>query len=150
MEEGRLVLQAALLGAGAAALYDMLRPFRLRFPRCAPWLDGAYVLTAAVAAFAFLLRRGSGELRGFLLCGGVYWLASTLGKRKSWQLWGMALGMLCCYAAGTLWYALGYLRGSSVGVGFVLARCVAPYVIPDAMKLVLAHRLALRLKRFVY
>lgn len=111
---------------------------------------GLPVFTGFRGGLGVLLGATGGYIGGFLLCGGVYWLASTLGKGKSWQLWGMALGMLCCYTAGTLWYALGYLRGSSVGVGFVLARCVAPYVIPDAMKLVLAYRLAQRLKRFVY
>ena len=62
---------------------------------------------------------------------------------------GMVIGILCCYAAGTLWYALGYLGGSGMGVGLVLVRCVLPYLIPDGIKLVLAYRLAQRLKRFV-
>ena len=113
-------------------------------------MAGLPVFTGFRGGLGVLLGATGGYIGGFLLCGVVYWLASTLGKGKSWQLGGMALGMLCCYAAGTLWYALGYLWGSSVGVGFVLARCVAPYVIPDAMKLILAYRLALRLKRFVY
>ena len=65
MAEGRLLVQAILLGSVSAVVYDLLRPFRLRFPRCALWLDGAYTLAVGIAAFAFLLRRGTGELRGY-------------------------------------------------------------------------------------
>ena len=113
-------------------------------------LAGLPVSTGFRGGLGVLLGATGGYIGGFLLWGTVYWLAAALGKTSRWQIVGTVLGVLCCYAAGTLWYGLGYLQGSSVGIGFVLIRCVVPYVIPDAVKLLLAYRLAQRLKRFVY
>ena len=110
---------------------------------------GLPVFTGFRGGLGVLRGATGGYIWGFLLCGGVFWLASALGKSLRWQIGGMVIGMICCYAAGTLWYALGYLSGSDMGVGLVLARCVLPYLIPDGIKLVLAYRLAQRLKRFV-
>lgn len=113
-------------------------------------MAGLPVFTGFRGGLGVLLGATGGYIGGFLLWGGVYWLVTALGKSKHWGLSGTVLGMLCCYGAGTLWYTLGYLQGSTVGMGFVLARCVVPYLIPDALKLILAYRLARRLKRFVY
>jgi biotin transport system substrate-specific component len=112
-------------------------------------LAGLPVFTGFRGGLGVLLGATGGYIWGFLLCGGVFWLASALGKCLRWQIGGMVLGMICCYAAGTLWYALGYLGGSDMGFGLVLVRCVIPYLIPDGIKLVLAYQLAQRLKRFV-
>ena len=92
MAEGQLLLRTILLGVGAAAVYDMLRPFRLRFRRWTPWLDGGYVLAVGVTAFAFLLRQSSGELRGFLLAGGaggaaLYAALFSQMLQPVWQFW---------------------------------------------------------------
>lgn len=112
-------------------------------------IAGLPVFTGFRGGLGVLLGATGGYIWGFLLWCGVYWLAYRLGKSSHWQIGGIALGLLCCYAAGTLWYALGYLSGSDMGFGLVLARCVLPYLIPDGIKLVLAYRLAQRLKRFV-
>ena len=62
--------QSILLGLSAGLLYDLLRPFRVRAPRATGWLDGAYCLAVGGAMFLFLLRRGAGQLRGFVILGG--------------------------------------------------------------------------------
>ena len=64
-----LFAQSILLGLGAAAVYDSLRPFRRR--RTVALLDLAYMAALTFAAFAFLLRRGEGVLRGFAVVGAV-------------------------------------------------------------------------------
>lgn len=110
-------------------------------------MAGLPVFTGFRGGLGVLLGATGGYIWGFLIWGGVYWLASILGKGLRWQIGGMVIGIICCYTAGTLWYTLGYLGGS--GIGLVLLRCVVPYVLPDAVKLLLAYRLALRLKRFV-
>ncbi|MBQ8851163.1 MAG: spore cortex biosynthesis protein YabQ [Oscillibacter sp.] len=110
MAEGWLFLQSILLGAGAAVVYDFLRPFRLRFRRCAPFLDGAYPLAVGAAAFAFLLRRAEGELRGFLVVGaigGAVLYAAGMSEllRPLWDFWAetavelVRLGLLPVKAA---------------------------------------------------
>ena len=63
--------QSILLGLSAGLLYDLLRPFRVRAPRATGWLDGAYCLAVGGAMFLFLLRRGAGQLRGFVILGAV-------------------------------------------------------------------------------
>ena len=63
--------QSILLGIAAAIVYDLLRPFRYRFPRSTALLDSLYCLAIAGTGFLFLLRRGEGELRGFLVLGAI-------------------------------------------------------------------------------
>ena len=67
----QMFAQSILLGVGAGMLYDCLRPFRARFPAGSGVLDGLYSLAVGLGAFAFLLRCSDGELRGFLVAGGL-------------------------------------------------------------------------------
>jgi biotin transport system substrate-specific component len=58
----------------------------------------------------------------------------------------MALGILVCYAFGTAWFMIVYAKTSGpIGIGTALAWCVIPYLIPDAVKIVLASFLVGRL-----
>jgi len=116
-----------------------------------------YLLLGAIGAPVFSGFRGGmgailgttgGYLFGFMLTALVYWLITAIcpaGKPA-----GMAVGMLLCYGCGTVWYGWGYLGGSALSLGAVILKCVAPYLIPDALKLLLAWLLAKRLRRFVY
>lgn len=92
-----------------------------------------------------------GYLVGFLFSGLIYWLITHLGGNcEKSRILAMVAGLLGCYLFGTLWFYFGYLQGgSAMGVGFILLRCVVPYILPDAVKLTLAFWLARRLKRFV-
>ena len=63
-------LTAAALGAAAAAVYDLLRPVRLRRRknrRLTHVLDGVYLLAVAPALLWYALRVGEGELRLVML-----------------------------------------------------------------------------------
>ena len=58
---------------------------------------------------------------------------------------GMAVGMFVCYLFGTLWYVFA----TGVGLaGFIAAtaKCVLPFIVPDAMKCVLAFWLAKKIR----
>ncbi|MBE6963886.1 MAG: hypothetical protein E7443_04705 [Ruminococcaceae bacterium] len=84
--------QSILLGLSAGVLYDLLRTVRLRLPRSTAVLDGLYCLCVGAAAFLFLLRRGSGELRGFMALGGVggavlFFCALSRPLRPVWDFW---------------------------------------------------------------
>lgn len=62
----------------------------------------------------------------------------------------MVLGLLLCYAAGTGWFLLVYLQKTGpISLGVVLAKCVVPFLLPDAVKLTLAWLLSHRLARHV-
>lgn len=88
--------QSILLGVSVGILYDLLRPFRLLLPRIAPLLDGAFCAAAGSCCFLFLLRRGSGELRGFLVVGALggavlFFCAFSAWLRPVWRFWADTL-----------------------------------------------------------
>lgn len=101
---------------------------------------GMPVFSGFQGGFGVLLGVTGGYLWGFLASGLMYWMLERFGKipaiLASWTV---------CYLCGTLWF----LHWAGGGVGFVLLRCVAPYLIPDALKLILALRLSRRLSKFV-
>ena len=88
--------QSILLGISVGVLYDLLRPFRLLLPRVAPLLDGAFCAAVGSVSFLFLLRRGSGELRGFLVVGALggavlFFCAFSAWLRPVWAFWANTL-----------------------------------------------------------
>lgn len=104
-----------------------------------------YLLLGAVGLPVFSGFRGGpgmllgitgGYLWGFLVSGLLYWAFEKAGK-----LPGMVIGMLGCYLTGSFWF---YLH-SGGGLGFILLRCVVPYLIPDGIKIFLALALSRRL-----
>lgn len=97
---------------------------------------GLPVFSAFQGGFGVLLGPTGGFLRGFLLSGLVYWALERLNKPAA-----LICGMLTCYLCGCLWF----LHWSGGGFGFVLLRCVIPYLIPDGLKLALAWQLSRRL-----
>lgn len=117
---------------------------------------GVYLLLGAVGVPVFSGFRGGaavlmgatgGYVFGFLFAGLLYWVITHFRKTPVFQLFAMAVGLLVCYAAGTAWFCLVYLPGT--GVETVLLTCVVPYLLPDAVKLLLAWFLTRRLHRFV-
>ena len=56
-----------------------------------------------------------------------------------------AVGLLVCYAFGTAWFLVVYTRTGAITLGVVLAKCVLPFLLPDAVKLALATLLRARL-----
>ena len=86
-----------------------------------------------------ILGPTGGYLWGFLATGLVFWLLEKWSRPVA-----MVAGIAVCYACGTIWY-MTYTGGA---LAAVLAQTVLPYLIPDAVKLVLALRLTKRLKKF--
>lgn len=54
------------------------------------------------------------------------------------------LGLVLCYAFGTVWFMNVY----SCSVSYALALCVLPFIVPDLIKVFLAAVLAVRLERY--
>ena len=120
------------------------------------WTVAVYLLLGAVGAPVFsgfkgglgaLLGTTGGYLIGFLFTALTVGLAvERFGRRLPVLVGAMALGILLCYAFGTAWFIFVYSRGSGpVGVGTALAWCVLPYLLPDALKIVLAALLTQKL-----
>lgn len=99
---------------------------------------GLPVFTGFQGGFGVLLGPTGGYLWGFLILCLVYWvLEKPLG-----QLPSLILGLLLCYACGTVWFAMVY-HASPVAV---ILKCVLPYLIPDGLKLLLARSVSKRMK----
>jgi len=118
-----------------------------------------YLLLGAVGAPVFsgfrgglgaLLGTTGGYIFGFMLTSLIYWLITSTKDTPLTRLLAIVLGLLLCYACGSYWYMSQYLSAGSVTLGLVLLNCVVPYLIPDAVKLILAWLLTGKLKRFVY
>ncbi len=120
------------------------------------WTVAVYLLLGAVGVPVFsgfrggvgvLLGTTGGYLVGFLftaLCVGL--AAERFGRRLPVLLAAMAAGILICYAFGTAWFVVVYTRKSGpIGVMTALSWCVFPYLLPDAVKLILAAALSKRL-----
>jgi len=108
-----------------------------------------YLLLGAVGLPVFSGFRGGisqllgvtgGFLWGFLVMGLAYCLLSRFGRLPA-----LILGLALCYGCGCLWF-YAYSGG---GLGLILLRCVAPYLLPDALKLWLALSLSQRLSKVI-
>ena len=99
---------------------------------------GLPVFSGFRGGIAQILGVTGGFLWGFLAMGLIYWLLARFGKIPA-----LIAGLAVCYSCGCLWFYL-YSGG---GLGFILLRCVVPYLIPDAIKLWLAVTLSRRLKK---
>ncbi len=110
-----------------------------------------YLLLGAVGLPVFSAFRGGlgalagptgGYIWGFAAAGLVYWALEKLCKPI-----GILIAMLACYGCGCLWFM--YYAGGTVGFVAAMAKCVLPYLIPDAVKLYLAYTLSGRIRKHI-
>lgn len=116
-----------------------------------------YILLGAVGVPVFagfsggvgvLFGPTGGYILGFLAAGLVYLLLEKVPKQgKVMDFLRMAAGLLVCYALGTVWFYYTYGVQNAMGIGAVLMACVVPFILPDAVKIVLAQLLAERLQK---
>lgn len=92
-----------------------------------------------------------GYLVGFLFSGLVMWGMEKLWGRKTIVLLiSMVVGLIVCYAFGTIWFMVVYTSKSGpVGLMAVLGWCVFPFIIPDLAKIALAMLLTKRVGKYV-
>ena len=70
------------------------------------------------------------------------------GSSPAVRLLAMALGLLTCYIFGTVWFWVLYAP-SDTTISLILMKCVLPYLLPDAIKLLLSWQLSGRLSKFI-
>lgn len=107
-------------------------------------LAGLPVFSGFRGGIGVLLGATGGYLAGFAVAGLLYWLLEKLRLPTALR---MGLGMLGCYAFGTIWFLISYAGGSSLWA--VLSACVFPFLIPDAAKIALAWYLTRRIKPYL-
>ena len=119
-----------------------------------------YILLGAIGIPVFagfsgglstLLGNTGGYIIGFLFSALVMWLMEKLLGKKTWVLAvSMVLGLVVCYAVGTVWFMVVYTQKTGViGIATVLSWCVIPFIIPDLIKIALALGLSKRLSRLL-
>ena len=81
----------------------------------------------------------------------VMWgIEKVLGKKPVVQIISMVIGLLVCYALGTIWFMVVYARTTgAVGLGTVLSWCVIPFIVPDLVKIALAFVLSRKVRKYV-
>ena len=92
-----------------------------------------------------------GYIVGFLFTALIMWLFEAKARNRKYRLpISMAVGLLACYAFGTAWFMVVYARDSgSIGLITALSWCVFPYIIPDALKILLAAVMTRRLRPLI-
>ncbi len=112
---------------------------------------GIPVFANFTSGLGILFGSTGGYFFGFLGCSLLMWVMEKLLGKKTWVLAiSMVMGMLLCYAIGTAWFMYYYAKNTgAIGLGTVLAWCVIPFIIPDAIKITLALTLSKRLSRFI-
>lgn len=119
-----------------------------------------YILLGAVGLPVFsgfqgglgvLLGATGGYILGFFCSALLYWaVTARFGNRLAAKAVAMALGLLVCYAFGTVWFLVVYARSAgSVGLLTALGWCVFPFILPDLVKLALALLVSNRLEKLV-
>ena len=143
MQTFAVMLAAAVLGARRALISTVLY--------LALGMIGIPVFSGFAGGAGVLLGPTGGYLIGFIptvlitawlikLCRGKYWAVNL----------AMACGMIVCYAFGTAWHLLVYLRGAhGMAMGAVLMECVVPFILPDIAKICLAAWMARRSHRIM-
>ena len=92
-----------------------------------------------------------GYLLGFMIIALFFWLCERrFGKGDRVYIISCLIGLMLCYAVGTVWYVFVYLQKGMAAMGAALLTNVVPFIVPDVLKLVLALTVRWRLKRFTY
>lgn len=117
-----------------------------------------YIILGAVGVPVFagfsggvgvLLGTTGGYIIGFLFTALLYWaITHFFGDKLPVMIIAMALGLVVCYAFGTVWFMLVYARTTgAVGLMTALGWCVFPFILPDCVKIALAILLAKRIPK---
>ena len=136
-------LAAGLLGAkrGTAAVLVYILLGAVGVPVFAGFKGGIGVLLGATGGYII------GFIFTALLTGFV---ADKTHRRLLPTAAAMAGGVLLCYAFGSLWFALVFIKnGDPKSIGAILSMCVLPFLLPDAAKIALAAFLTNRLKNVI-
>ena len=89
-----------------------------------------------------------GYIVGFLFSALAMWGVEAVCGRKPLTLFlSMVLGLVICYAFGTVWFVQVYTRTKGpMDIISALSACVFPFIIPDLLKIALAMFVQKRLR----
>jgi len=108
---------------------------------------GIPVFSGFSSGIGYMLGNTGGYLLGFILIALSDLLFVRLfGKTRIVEAVALLIGLLGCYAFGSVWFMTVYTSSSGgVALWTVLSWCVFPFILPDLAKLTLALILSGRL-----
>lgn len=108
---------------------------------------GIPVFSGFTGGIGIIAGTTGGYIVGFLFSALLMWgMEKIFGRSTAVLALSMVLGLVLCYAVGTLWFMAVYGASSgAIGILTVLGWCVFPFIIPDVAKIVLALILTRRL-----
>ncbi len=112
---------------------------------------GLPVFSGFSGGIGHLFGATGGYIIGFVFSALVMWLLErAFGRRLKALVLSMIAGLLVCYAFGTAWFMTVYAKDSgSIGLMTALGWCVFPYIIPDALKILLAAIMTRRIRPLI-
>ena len=119
-----------------------------------------YILLGAVGLPVFsgftggigrLLGTTGGYIIGFAASALIFWAIEALcGKSTAARIVSLILGLIACYAFGTAWFIYVYAKDTGpIALGTALSWCVIPFMIPDLIKLSIAHLISTRISKLI-
>lgn len=111
---------------------------------------GVPVFSGFKAGIGVLLGSTGGYIVGFIFTALIVGLVSDKTNNIFALIGSMIAGILVCYAFGTAWFAVVYAKTSAPApLLTILGWCVFPFLLPDAVKIIIAGVLTNRLKKFI-
>ncbi len=112
---------------------------------------GLPVWQGFTGGLGIILGSTGGYIIGFLLSAILYWIITKFfGDGIVVMIAAMLMGLVVCYAFGTAWFMVVYARDTGeIGVVTALLWCVAPFVIPDIIKMIFAVFITKRVSKYV-
>lgn len=119
-----------------------------------------YILIGAIGVPVFSGFKGGpvalfgptgGYIIGFIFTALIVGFVSDKTKGKLWAVVvAMVVGIAVCYTFGTIWFSIVYNKSNEpASLMTILGWCVIPFLLPDAVKIVVAAILTNRLKKFI-
>ena len=106
---------------------------------------GLPVLSGLSGGVGRLFDATGGFIFGFLLLSLVYLLCERLISPRRFAIVGSVLSLVAFYAIGSIWYSAFYVGDGASAYFASLLVSVAPFVLPDAVKICLAYLVTERL-----
>ncbi len=112
---------------------------------------GLPVFTGFKGGIGAIAGTTGGYIIGFIFTAAIAgFTADHFHNRTGLLAASMAAGVAVCYAFGTAWFMHLYIHSTgAIGLGAVLMKCVAPFIIPDLIKIAVAALLVKRISPFV-